>query len=325
MLRREAATWLARLQSGRDADAQQKFRRWLEADPRHAAAFDRVQRSYDQAGLLRHSSAVSAPAAVTARKAPDRAPRYALAAAIALVAFVPPAFLLLDGHPSLFGRANTIMLMTNIGEIRQVKLSDGSKVTLDTDTRIEVAIDRSHRRARLNRGRARFEVAAASEPFLVEGGSTTVATRQGVIDVERVGSEDGVQVLAGSADVQTMHAGVTSNLVLGPGEQAGTTSAGQAQKSAAPTGPDWTRGMLQFDGTPLADAVALANRYSERHILLAGDLNAVRVTGAFRAGDTAGFAKALAAAFSLSLEQDGDGNLVLSRNMSQRPSNKRGG
>ncbi|HEX5259421.1 MAG TPA: FecR domain-containing protein, partial [Sphingomicrobium sp.] len=296
-----------------------------EADASHAAAFDRVQRSYEQAGLLRRSSAGSAPSAATARKMPDRTPRYAMAAAIALVALVPAGFLLLDGRPALFGRANTIMLMTNIGEIRQVELSDGSKVTLDTDTRIEVAIDRSHRLARLNRGRARFEVAAARSPFVIEEGATTVATRQGVIDVERAGPEDGVQVLAGSADVRTTHEGGTSDLVLGPGERAGTPYAGQTQKSPPPAGQDWTRGMLQFDGTPLADAVALANRYSERHILLAGDLDAVRVTGAFRAGDTAGFAKALAAAFGLSLQQDGDGNLILSRNMFQRPSNKRGG
>ena len=60
--------------------------------------------------------------------------------------------------------------------------------------------------------------------------------------------------------------------------------------------------MLQFDGTPLPHAVGLANRYSERHIVLAGDLDALRVTGAFRAGDTNGLARALAAAFGLSLE-----------------------
>jgi transmembrane sensor len=83
--------------------------------------------------------------------------------------------------------------------------------------------------------------------------------------------------------------------------------------------------MLQFDGTPLAEAVALANRYSERQIILAGNLNALRVTGAFRAGDTAGLAKALAAALSLSLQQRADGNLILSRRASSTLQKNKGG
>jgi transmembrane sensor len=72
--------------------------------------------------------------------------------------------------------------------------------------------------------------------------------------------------------------------------------------------------MLQFDGAPLADAVLLANRYSERRILLSPGLGSLRVTGAFRAGDTAGLARALAQAFHLSLNGTADGSLLLSRN-----------
>ena len=61
--------------------------------------------------------------------------------------------------------------------------------------------------------------------------------------------------------------------------------------------------MLEFDGTPLEMAVELANRYSDRKIVIAPDLAALRVTGAFRAGDTRGLARALARAFDLSLRE----------------------
>jgi transmembrane sensor len=74
--------------------------------------------------------------------------------------------------------------------------------------------------------------------------------------------------------------------------------------------------MLEFEATPLAEAVATANRYSERHILLSGGLGALRVTGAFRAGDTPGLARALAAAFGLSIQQRAGGDLLLSRRAS---------
>ena len=83
MLRREAAGWLARLQSGRDPGVEAKFSRWYEADPAHAAAFERVRRSYDQAGLLRNLDLPSLQPSDAAPASTVRSPRYALAAALA--------------------------------------------------------------------------------------------------------------------------------------------------------------------------------------------------------------------------------------------------
>jgi transmembrane sensor len=188
-----------------------------------------------------------------------------------------------------------------------------------------VEIGRSRRRAQLRYGRARFRIAPASEPFVVETASSTITARQGVIDVEQVGHQGRVQVLAGAAEVRGSDQEQTSRVALGAGESVTVNPGGSERKSAVPSAPDWTRGMLQFDGTTLADAVALANRYSERHIVLVGDLKGLRVTGAFRAGDMAGLAKALAAAFTLALEQRADGTLVLSRSASPALQNKRGG
>jgi transmembrane sensor len=153
----------------------------------------------------------------------------------------------------------------------------------------------------------------------------TITARQGVIDVEQGAQQDRVEVLAGAADVRGAAQRQASPLALGIAESATVRSDGSAEKSVAAPASDWTHGMLQFDGTPLADAAALANRYSERQVILAGDLTGLRVTGAFRAGDTAGLAKALAAAFSLSIQQRADGNLVLSRKIPPGPQKKRGG
>lgn len=325
MLRREAAGWLARLQSGRDPNIESKLQQWRNADPRHAAAFDRVRRSYEQAGLLRHSPITAteqhgSPIRQTAWK-----PLPALAAAAAVVILVPVGLAVFRDGGSLFGGTETLMLMTQVGEIRQVGLSDGSKVTLDTATKVEMEIGRSRRTAHLRYGRARFRIAPAKTPFVVETDGTTITARNGVIDVEQVGGQGRVQVLAGAADVRGSAQGRAEPLMLGVGEAATVNSGGAEKTNAVEAAPDWTKGMLQFDGTPLAEAVALANRYSEHHIILVGDLAALRLTGAFRAGDTTGLAKALAAAFSLSLEQRPDGNLILSRSVSRGSQNKRGG
>jgi len=324
MLRREAANWLARLQSGRDPDIERKFRHW-HADPRHAAAFARVRGSYEKAGLLRHSPILHSDQCEPPVRTPGWRPLPALAAAAAILILVPVGLVALRDRGLAFAGTDSLMLMTQVGEIRQVELADGSKVTLDTATKVDVEIGRSRRTAHLRYGRARFQVARADTPFVVDTASSTATTREGVIDVEQVGGQAGVHVLAGAAEVRGADGGQASAVALGAG-QAVTVHAGGAERAnVVRRSPDWTRGMLQFDRTPLATAVALANRYSERHILLAGDLGAQRVTGAFRAGDTAGLAKALAAAFGLSLEQRADGNLILSRSASPGFQNKTGG
>ncbi len=320
MLRCEGANWLARLQSGRNPDVERKFRRWHDADPRHAAAFDRVRRSYEQAGLLRHSRPASAASrhSLPGAAARSPSPRLALAAGIALAVLVPAGLLLVAGVLPLSG-TSAMVLVTRVGEIRQVELADGSKVTLDTATKIDVEVGRSRRTAHLRYGRARFQVAQANAPFVVETDKSKVMTRQGVVDVEQGAQQDRVHVLAGAAEVRGPGREGASPVAIAAGESLTVSSGGAEQKALAAPAPDWTRGMLQFDGTPLVDAVALANRYSERHIILLGDIGGLRVTGVFRAGDTVGLAKALAAAFDLSLQQRTGDDLVLSRKSPSAP------
>jgi transmembrane sensor len=164
MSRREAASWLARLQSGRDPDVPRKFQRWRDADPRHAEAFDRVRRSYEQAGLLRHSPGVVAAGDAPRIRTAEWKLRPALAAAAAILVLVPIGAFLIHGSLPL-GGTDAVMLVTRVGEIRQVKLADGSTVTLDTSTKVDVEIGRSRRGAHLSYGRARFQIAPAEEPF----------------------------------------------------------------------------------------------------------------------------------------------------------------
>jgi transmembrane sensor len=323
MLRREAAGWLARLQSGRDPDVERKLRLWRDADPRNAAAFDRVRRSYEQAGLLRHSSIVPPARGEPEIRRVQWQVRPALAAA-AILALLPVGMLLVRGNGLPFVGPHVSMLMTRVGEIRQFDLADGSKVILDTATKVDVEIGRSRRLAHLRYGRARFQVAKADAPFVVETAGTTITIPRGVIDVEQAGGEGHVEVLAGSADVRGSNPPRSSPAAIGSGQGLIVDRAGaQHQDLGAPA--DWTHGMLQFDGTPLAAAVNLANRYSGRHIILVGDLDSVRVTGAFRAGDTAGLAKALSVAFGLSLKPGSGGDLILSRNSSAGVAKKNGG
>lgn len=313
MLRREAATWLARLEGGGSPEVQQRFRRWYEAHPAHAEAFDRVRHNYESAGLLRRSELARHRSLSPERpRVSSPQQRWAVAAAIAVALLVPGAILVTQGGLSPGGTRNAVLLASAVGEIRQVSLEDGSKVTLDTATKVEVELGRSERRAVVREGRARFEIALDPRPFIVEAAPARVTTGPAVLDVERFGDDARVEVLSGSATA-TLNSdgkqGSSVNIGAGQGFSSGQepgTYVLTSDRSA------WTRGMLQFDGTPLADAVARANRYSQQKIVLRPGIEQLRVTGAFKAGDAAGLAKSFAQAFELKLERTPTGNFVLS-------------
>ena len=85
-----------------------------------------------------------------------------------------------------------------------------------------------------------------------------------------------------------------------------------ASRRSGRAGMSWTRRMLEFDATPLREAIALANRYSRTQVRL-GDpaLGRRTVSGAYHVGDARAFARTLAVAFGLKLERDEDGTIVL--------------
>jgi len=308
MLRRQAAQWLARLEGGDDPSVNLRFRRWYEADPANAAAFNRVRQSYASAGLLRHSDqAPGRPLAVReARNGPG--PQWAIAAAIA-VALVGSGAILTFGFPVAQDR-NTVLLASGVGEIRRVRLEDGSKVTLDTATAVEVEFGKSERRAILREGRARFEVATDPRPFVIEAAATTVRSAPGVVEIGRLQDGVRVEVREGRAGAEVGRGERSTRVALEAGEG---LLAGRDLSSyrLAEDGSAWTRGMLRFDGTPLDEAVAEANRYSLRKIVLGDGLSRLRVTGAFRAGDVPALAKSLAEAFDLRLERTATGDYRL--------------
>lgn len=312
MLRRDAAAWLARLQSRRDPEVEQKFKRWRDRDPAHAEAFERVAASYQQAGLLRYSALAHASAGAGSRPVRSRTFNYAWAAAAGVILLFSAGLYLFLGSGLWTGGTEAVMLSTGIGEIRSVSLSDGSKVTLDTATSVEIEIGHMDRRALIKTGRVRFDVAKSLRPFVIEAGSRISAAAGSVLDVEELGNHLRVDVLAGSARIGE-RGGDGSELNLAAGETAMAANGRGAEKRSLRAAPEWTRGMLEFDGTPLGAAVELANRYSKSKILLSAGLQELRVTGAFRAGDVKGFAGALAEAFHLRVAKSPKGDLVLSR------------
>ncbi|HEX5185026.1 MAG TPA: FecR domain-containing protein [Allosphingosinicella sp.] len=313
----EAAEWLARMRGPDRERHRDAFEAWRRTSPAHAEAYDEASAIFEASSVLRQGELAKG------RELPRAAGRgwrvgYALAAAVVLVALLSAVFLS-GAHTFAPGRSDrwSAQYATSAGETRQIELPDGSHMTLWGGSAANVAFDDAERRITLTSGHGRFAVAHEERPFRVAAGRAEVVAHGTLFDVSLSGGRARVELIEGSVDVSypAPRPGNSERRVrrLQPGQQIVVGEVPQpqaalgsaAQVRAAPA-------MLQFDETPLADAVAESNRRGGPTIRLADpSIGALRVTGAFRAGDANGLAEALAAAFHLRIERLPYGTLVL--------------
>lgn len=214
---------------------------------------------------------------------------------------------------------NVDLYRTDIGQRRTVTLSDGSRVTLNTASTVEVAMSRAERRLRLVRGEALFEVAHdAARPFVVDAGAArfralgtafNVRVRPDV--VELTVTEGVVAVAAGETEVDEIPA---ARIAAGGG-------AVVRSGAVAPTALDeqhlrqrtaWQDGVLEFDGESLAQVVGEFNRYRRQPIVI-GDarLESLRIGGRFEVDEADKFLTALTSSFPIEVIATTDGGALL--------------
>jgi transmembrane sensor len=224
---------------------------------------------------------------------------------------------------------------TAVGEAQTVMLKDGTRMFLNTDTRVHVDLASKQRTVSLESGEAAFEVAKEpARPFVVRaaasevvalgtafsvrltpanataGESLAVTLLEGQVSLRPLAHRDDQAVAPAQALV--MKPGDRVRLAKAPGRNGATQQ--QLDRPQLDQVTAWKRNEAVFDRTSLADAVAEMNRYSRTPLVLMGDLAQAdwQVSGHYRTGDNAGFANALAAVHGL-VVRDGQGRLELSR------------
>ncbi len=302
----QAADWYARLHRGPLTEVEAaRLQEWL-SEPAHREEFEKIDALWDHLEVLAQSPEIRSVRRELVATPPRVSRRavlgWALAASVAgagvyigLPYLVPP-----DSYS------------TGIGEFRTVSLSDGSTVTLNTASEIRVRISRRARRIDLVRGQANFEVAKdPSRPFVVDVGDGEVVAVGTVFDVYRRASDVVVTLIEGRVNVRAN----AESLVLVPGEQVSFGVPGQAPlRSVADLGlvSAWRSGKLEFRETPLAEAIAEANRYSRVRIELRDPALAnARISGVFDAGRNESLANALRAYFGLRIQRVGENRILL--------------
>lgn len=300
----EASAWLARLQGpSRTPAAEAAFKAWLSADPSHARAFSRVTDTWD----------IIPGAAMLTRTPQRRSWRpvpMALAAGIALLAVVVGFWQLVPREPTY---------QTAVGEQQTFTLQDGTRIALNTDSKLVVNYTDSVRRVRLDRGEALFEVAKQpSRPFIVQAGGESVRAVGTKFVVRRDTNRFAVALIEGKVEVTGQPSSAGSGLLakatlLSPGDRmtvrGGTHS--QLDRPMMEAVTAWQKGEVMFDNATLAEAVAELNRYGPVSLRVdARDLQGLRVSGVFTTRDPKEFARAVAQLHRLSLDENG-GSIIL--------------
>jgi transmembrane sensor len=306
-----AAEWAARVdRDALSADEQRALDDWLSLDRRHLGAFARaraVAAHFDRAAALGASfdpNAFREPRRI--RLGPVRGSWLvaALAAGIAAVALVA-VFRVPSGE-----------FATRRGEVRLVPLADGSAITLNTDTKLDVDYSKAERKVELLQGEALFNVAHdRARPFIVRAGDTHIRAVGTSFTVRRMPGEK-VKVLVREGVVEVTQDAVTKPLPIRVSSQSEAVLQPQVVAAVAPVpSPQidrelaWQQGMISLDGRTLREAAEEFARYSSTAIII-DDLSLAdqTVTGLFSANNPVGFARAVAT--SMNLKVDVEGNAV---------------
>lgn len=286
----EQATGYFVRQRGETVAQRRDRETWLAEDDRHAGAYEDAQRIWDRVGDLRGDARLqalkAADLAALQRSRWSGTGRLLMAAA-ALVVLLGGAWLV----AILLAAPAPARYATQLGERRTETLTDGTRVVLNTDSAIEVRYTRGRRDVSLQHGEAQFEVAHdAARPFVVHVDGDTVTALGTRFQVRRDAGAVVVTLLKGSVQVVQGR----EQRVLHPDEQAHLSPGGIRVATIDPAQVDgWPEGWLRFRNASLGQVVAEANRYSSRKLQLDGaGLAGLKLSGNFRAGDSASIAQA---------------------------------
>ncbi len=310
----EAGRWCVKLAGATFGPAEQtEFDRWMNADPTNRAVFDRAlavwQGLYD-IGRSPEIISLRATALETMRRTYARKWSRPMTGKWRQISLAACILALVSAGVFLHGRAPSYQ--TQIAEHRAVLLEDGSRLSLDAATKVDVDYRERRRDVRLVAGRAKFDVARdAMRPFIVKAGEKTITAIGTAFSVEVLETEVRVILYEGRVAVDDG----AGERILEPGSEL-VAERGQRESRIEPVdlarSLSWESGQLNFMREPLRLAVERINRYSGSTIVVTDETTAaILIDGVFNTGDSAAFVEAVSTAYAVQVREQ-DGRIVLS-------------
>ena len=270
-----AADWVVRRAEGLSARERAEFDAWLAEKPAHWRAYSESDKVWSELS------------AMDLRALEPRRPPRRRAVAAGIAASLAAAVL---GYSVL--NLPRDVYESGKGEVRTVRLADGSRVTLGADSVIAVRMGEDGRQVRLRRGEAMFDVRRdPARPFEVNAADTQVTVLGTRFTVKAAPNAVRVNVIEGVVRVAKAEPAVIAPFTPRPqgrritrGERLESRQ-GEPLQALAAADPaqaaPWMEGRLVYENASLAEVVDDLNRYSPLKIRLADDdLGEMRVTAA---------------------------------------------
>ncbi|GER04781.1 hypothetical protein JCM17846_24630 [Iodidimonas nitroreducens] len=200
LIESEACAWLAQIDGGPMSDGDRKaLQEWIGRSPSHKQIFEQMARRFLQLSVAFDEDADQSTSRVAASRSGAgaaflggwgmRSWRHLAMPAFAILCLLAVARLYLPISPAPISQS----YYSDIGQQRVIDLADGSVITLNTRTRIDVAYSDQARIIQLIYGEALFDVAKdPNRPF-------RVLTQMG--GVKAVGTVFSVRVREGDIEV----------------------------------------------------------------------------------------------------------------------------
>jgi transmembrane sensor len=275
---REALNWLLRLRE-REVVPCPEFEDWKARDPDHELAFAEMEALFNSSARAAHEAEYFFDPKSRTRRITRRWIQGGLALAASWVLFLalPPI------PPLRYLRADAA---TGTGDVRTVRLQDGSQVTLNTRSAMDVKFDSHGRGAELLGGEAYFEIARDStRPFQIQAGNAHVRVLGTKFNIYIEDDQTKIVVTHGRVEINsTKHPNDVAYLT--EGQAAYVTASGITRQEGTKADTAWRNKKILFSYTPLRKVVHDLNRYRSAPIYIAnGALGNSIVTGIFRTDD----------------------------------------
>ncbi|WP_166217463.1 FecR domain-containing protein [Pseudomonas atagonensis] len=280
----EAADWLIRMSEGELSGTEQaQWEVWKISTPERSKAWARAQLLQTKLGGLPPSLAMSA---LDRPSSPER--RAALGKLAMILAILPAGW---GSWKLAESQQWSADYRTAVGQQRELTLADGSKITLNTDTAIDVLFDANQRLIHLREGEILVQtapdVSPLPRPFLVstrQGRMQALGTR---FTVRELQPRTHLAVLEGAVKVELAENRQGASLIINAGQRTDFSANTFGQLAVADRNAGaWSQGMLMADNMRLADFVAELTRYRRGFVRLDPAIADLRISGAYPISDS---------------------------------------
>ena len=294
-----ALDWALRMADPARADWD-GFTDWLEADPRHAVAYDRMAAALLDAedALRAHPDVIAPEPVIVEAEPPRRRPLRWIGGAVAAALVGAVGLGLWSERPQPY------VIETAAGEVRRVPLADGSAIMLAGGSRI--MLDHADpRRAVMERGEALFQVRHDDRhPFSIDARGLALTDLGTVFDVRLGRRVTRVAVAEGAVMVDPRGAALrldAGQAVLAEGNRL-------VRQAVAPEAVGgWRDGRLAYDGAALSDVAEDLARFLGRPVEVRPSVAAQAFRGTIDLNAVRRDPRLLGALLNVAVREDGQG------------------